>query len=455
MRGFHARVREGSAEFLHLEVSGSVVLLIATIAALVLANSIWHEAFTEFWHTEIGITFGHFEFQQSALHWIDDGLMALFFFVVGLEIKREILVGELSTLRKATLPIVAAIGGMLGPAVIYALINRGGAGAGGWGIPMATDIAFALGVLALLGSRIPTSLKVFLSALAIADDVGAILVIAVFYTSQIFWGWLLVGLALLLVLVLLNVMRVESPLPYAVVGGVVWFCFLNSGIHATIAGVLVALTIPASSRMQPMVFVEWARRKIDEIAAMDVPGDHVLQTPDQQHCAQEIQAQARWIQAPLQRMEHSLLPLSTFVILPLFALANAGVVLVGLDIPGLILEPVSLGVFFGLVLGKQLGITGAAWLAIRLKLAELPKGVTWRHIYGVGWLGGIGFTMSLFISGLAFRSGILQSEAKLAILVTSVVAGLGGYMILRGAPRVDASLLDDDLTGEIDPSEAA
>ncbi len=455
LRDFHAKVREDFAEFLHLEVSGSLVLLVATIAALVLANSIWHEAFIEFWHTELGISFGHFEFQQSALHWIDDGLMALFFFVVGLEIKREILVGELSTLRKASLPILAAVGGMVGPALIYALINRGSAGAGGWGIPMATDIAFALGVLALLGSRIPTSLKVFLSALAIADDIGAILVIAVFYTSQILWSWLLVGLALLLVMVLLNVMRVESPLPYAIGATAIWFCFLNSGVHATIAGVLVAFTIPASSRMQPMIFVEWARGKIEEIADKDVPGDHVLQTPDQQHSAQEIQAQARWIQAPLQRMEHALLPLSTFVILPLFAIANAGVVLLGLDIPALMLEPVSLGIFFGLVLGKQLGITGAAWLAVKFKLAELPKGITWRHIYGAGWLGGIGFTMSLFISGLAFRAGILQAEAKLAILITSVVAGIGGYLILRGAAPADESLLDNDLTGELDPSEVA
>ena len=454
LRDFHAMVREGFEEFLHLGVSGSLVLLVATIAALVLANSVWHEAFIEFWHTEMGISFGTFEFQQSALHWIDDGLMALFFFVVGLEIKREILVGELSTFRKASLPILAAVGGMVGPALIYVLINRGGEGAGGWGIPMATDIAFALGVLALLGSRIPTSLKVFLSALAIADDIGAILVIAIFYTSQIMWSWLFAGVALLLVMVLLNVMRVESPLPYAIGASVIWFCFLNSGVHATIAGVLVAFTIPASSRMQPMAFVEWARGKIDEIAEKNVPGDHVLQTPDQQHCAQEIQAQARWIQAPLQRMEHALLPLSTFVILPLFALANAGVVLVGLDIPELILEPVSLGIFFGLVVGKQLGITGAAWLAVKLKLAELPKGVTWRHIYGAGWLGGIGFTMSLFISGLAFRAGILQAEAKLAILITSVVAGLGGYLVLRGAPPADEALLDSDLTGELDSSEA-
>ncbi|MCE5191825.1 MAG: Na+/H+ antiporter NhaA [Actinomycetia bacterium] len=455
LRNLHARVRDGYDEFLHLEVSGSLVLLAATVAALVLANTAFHEGFVSFWDTEIGFSFGTFALRQSALHWIDDGLMALFFFVVGLEIKREVLVGELSTLRKAALPIFAALGGMIAPALIYSVVNRGGAGAGGWGIPMATDIAFALGVLALLGSRIPTNLKVFLSALAIADDLGAILVIAIFYTSQIFWGWLLIGLGLLLVLVLFNVMRIESPLPYLFVATAVWFCFLNSGVHATIAGVLVAFTIPATSRIQPMEFVAWARRKIDEIADKDVPGDHVLQTPDQQHAAQELQAHARWIQAPLQRMEHALLPLTTFVILPLFALANADVVLLSLDLPKLVLEPVSLGIFCGLVLGKQIGITGSTWLSVKLKLAELPKGVTWRQIYGAGWLGGIGFTMSLFISGLAFRSGVLQSEAKLAILMTSVIAGLGGYLILRGAPPAEAHLLDDDLTGEFTPSDDA
>lgn len=455
LRNLHSHVRDGYDEFLHLEVSGSVVLLAATIAALVLANTAFHEAFVGFWHTEIGFSFGSFMLRQSALHWIDDGLMALFFFVVGLEIKREVLVGELSTLRKASLPILAALGGMMVPAIIYSVVNRGGTGAGGWGIPMATDIAFALGVLTLLGSRIPTSLKVFLSALAIADDLGAILVIAIFYTSQIFWGWLLVGLGLLLVLVLFNVMRVESPLPYLVGATAVWFCFLNSGIHSTIAGVLVAFTIPATSRIQPMEFVGWARHKIDEIAEKDVPGDHVLQTPDQQNAAQELQAHARWIQAPLQRMEHALLPLTTFVILPLFALANAGVVLLGLDVPKLAIEPVTLGIFFGLVLGKQIGITGATWCAVKLKLAELPKGITWRHVYGASWLGGIGFTMSLFISGLAFRTGVLQSEAKLAILMTSVVAGLGGYLILRAAPPVEAHLLDEDLGGELTPSEEA
>ncbi len=440
-RVFHAAVREGFAEFLHLEVAGSIVLLLATLIALVMANTGLSHWWAEVWHVEIGLSFGGAEFSQSALHWIDDGLMALFFFVIGLEIKREILVGELSTLRKATLPIMAAVGGMLAPALIYAAFNHGGEAAQGWGIPMATDLAFALGVLALLGSRVPSGLKVFMAALAIADDIGAVLVIALFYTSEIFTGWLLLGAGLLLVLVLFNVLQIESPIPYAFVGTAVWFCFFNSGVHATIAGVLIALTIPSRSRMDPMEFVRWARGKIDEIEALEVPGAHVLDSPDQQVCAQELSAEARWVQAPLQRMEHGILPISTFIILPLFALANAGVTFQGYDIWELLFEPVTLGVLLGLVIGKPLGITAFTWIAVKTKLADLPAGVSWRHVVGAGLLGGIGFTMALFVSGLALRVGILQAEAKLAVLMTSVLAGVIGYVVLRGAEpgEVDAN----------------
>jgi len=431
LRGIKRKVHEGAEEFFRMEVSGSIVLLVVTVLAMVLANSALGTDFAHFWNIESGITFGDFTFHQSVLHWIDDGLMVLFFFVVGLEIKREVLAGELSTVRKAALPILAALGGMLVPAAIYTMFNYGGAGAHGWGVPMATDIAFALGVLMLLGKRVPAGLKVFLSALAIADDLGAVLVIAIFYTSQIQWIWLLWGAAFLVLLISFNMLHVESPIPYVFAGIAVWFCFLNSGIHPTIAGVLVAFTIPAKARMKPMVFVEWARGKINHIEAIDVPGQHVLETPDQQVCAQEIQTQARWIQAPLQRVEHSILPVTTFIILPLFALANAGVRLVGLDVLSLILKPITLGVFFGLVVGKQVGITLATWLAVKSGIAVLPAGVNWGHVYGASWLGGIGFTMSMFTSGLALRSGVMQEEAKLAILMTSLVAGIGGYFVLR------------------------
>jgi NhaA family Na+:H+ antiporter len=432
VRAIQARVREGFLEFLGLEVSGSLVLLAATIAALALANSPLQGAVEDLWHTELALEAGDFRFARSIRHWIDDGLMALFFFVVGLEIKREIVVGELSSPRKAALPMVAALGGMIGPALIYAALTRGGEGARGWGIPMATDIAFSLGVLAMLGSRVPANLKVFLAALAIVDDIGAVIVIAAFYTSEIVWGWLLLAAACWLVVVVLNVLGAESPLPYAFAGAAVWFCFLHSGVHATIAGVLVAFAIPTTARMRPLEFVSWARGKLEEIEAIDVPGEHVLKSDAQQERAQEIQAQARWIQAPLQRMEHALLPVSTYVVLPLFGLANAGVRIVGQDLADLISEPVALGIVLGLAVGKQAGIFGMAWLAVRLRLAELPAGVSWRHVYGAALLAGIGFTMSLFISGLAFGSGPLQAVAKVAIIVASLVAGTAGYLVLRG-----------------------
>lgn len=432
-----SRVNEDFKRFLHLEVTGSIVLLVAAIAALILANSSLSQSYHEFWDIEAGFQIGAWHFEETLLHWIDDGLMAVFFFVVGLEIKREVLVGELSTPRKAALPILAAIGGMLAPALIYLAINWGGEGASGWGIPMATDIAFALGVLALLGSRIPVALKVFLTALAIADDIGAILVIAAFYTEQIHVGWLVVGAALIVLLILFNIFDVDNPVPYFLVASVIWFAFLHSGIHATIAGVLVAFTIPAKARTQPIAFVDWAREKLDEIEGSDVPGSHVLQDPAQQYCALEIREAAKHTAAPLQRLEAGLHPFATYIVLPLFALANAGVTLTGYNILDIIFEPVSIGIFMGLALGKTLGIFGFTWLAVKLKLAQLPQGIRWQHIFGAGILGGIGFTMSLFVSNLAFRGQLLQAEAKLSILLTSVIVGALGYAYLRYVTRND------------------
>jgi NhaA family Na+:H+ antiporter len=298
---------------------------------------------------------------------------------------------------------------------------------------MATDIAFALGVLALLGSRVPPGLKVFLTALAIADDIGAVLVIALFYTSGIAWGWLGMGAALLVLLMVFNYLHVESPLPYFIVGSVVWFAFLHSGVHATIAGIAVAFTIPSRARKEPAQFVEWAREKLQEIADIDIPGEHVLQTDEQQLCAMEIQSEARFVQAPLQRMMYGLHPVTTYIALPLFALANAGVVLSGEGM-GEAFTPVSIGVAAGLLLGKQLGITTFAWVLVRSGLAKLPSGVGWRHIYGAAWLGAIGFTMSLFVANLAFADQAMLGQAKLAVLATSLVAGIGGYLVLRSAP---------------------
>ena len=425
-----AKLRQSISEFVPLEVAGSLVLLAATIFALLWANSPWADIYEKLWHTDIGISIGAFHLDQSLLHWINDGLMALFFFVVGLEIKRELLVGELSSLRKALLPMMGALGGMIAPALIYVALNARGSHANGWGIPMATDIAFAVGVLALLGSRIPSSLKIFLTALAIVDDIGAILVIALFYTSQIFWGWLGLAALLLVVLVGFNLARIQAPLPYALVGLVIWFAVLASGIHATVAGVLIALTIPAQAQLAPLAFVEWGRKLLDTIEALEVPGAHVLESDDQQLVGRALQRSAQEIQAPLQRLNYALHPLTTFVIIPLFALANAGVTLPPENVFVLLWQPVTLGVALGLVVGKQVGITLFAWLAVKLGWADLPKGVAWRQLYGVSWLGGIGFTMSLFISGLAFSDPEPLAQAKLAILIASLVAGVVGFLFI-------------------------
>lgn len=429
-RAHLAQLRQTLSEFVPLEVAGSLVLLAATLIALFWANSPWAATYERLWHLDIGLHIGEFHFDQSLLHWVNDGLMALFFFVVGLEIKRELLVGELSSLRKALLPMMGALGGMVMPALLYAALNRSGPYLHGWGIPMATDIAFAVGVLALLGSRVPPSLKIFLTALAIVDDIGAILVIAFFYTSQIFWGWLGLAALLLVVLVGFNLARIQSPLPYAFIGAVIWFAVLVSGIHATVAGVLIALTIPAKAKLEPLAFVQWGRKLLDTIETLEVPGAHVLESDDQQVVARSLQRSAQEIQAPLQRLNYALHPLTTFGIIPLFALANAGVTLPPENVFVLLWQPVSLGVVVGLVLGKQLGITLFAWLAVKLGWADLPEAVSWPQLYGVSWLGGIGFTMSLFISGLAFREPEPLAHAKLAILIASLVAGVVGFLFI-------------------------
>lgn len=421
----------GFAEFLHTEVAGAVVLLAATIIALIIVNSPLNPAYEALWHLETGIFVGAFEFAQSLLHWVDDALMALFFFVVGLEIKREFLVGELSERRKAALPVLAAVGGMVVPALLYWAINAGGPGANGWGVPMATDIAFALGVMALLGSRVPAGLKVFLTALAIADDIGAILVIGVFYSTDISLGLLGLAAILLAVLFLLNRFGVDSPWPYALIGVVVWAAVLASGVHATIAGVLVAFTIPAAARIAPLEFARRTRERIDRMVDQHVPGQPVLADDAQQVACVAIRKDAILSVPPLQRMEFALHPFVTFVVLPLFALGNAGVRLVGGDAADALTSPVAVGVLLGLVVGKPIGIVAMSWLAVRAGFAQLPEGVNWAHVTGAGILGGVGFTMSLFVANLAFKDPAQVLEAKFAILVASLLAGVVGYFVLR------------------------
>ncbi|HEX6913118.1 MAG TPA: Na+/H+ antiporter NhaA [Longimicrobium sp.] len=441
------RILSPFARFAKTESSGGIVLIAATIVAIVWANSPWGAAYEHLWETPVTVGFGSYALTYPLHYWINDGLMAVFFFLVGLEIKREFLVGELASVKRAALPIAAALGGMVVPAAIYAALNVGRAGEAGWGIPMATDIAFALGVLALLGPGIPLSLKVFLAALAIVDDLGAVLVIAVFYTETINWTALLLGLALLAGLGLANRLQVRTPIAYTLVGLVVWVAFLKSGVHATVAGVLLAMTIPARTRIDTAEFLERGRRILDYFDMAGEEGKGVLTNKRQQGAVQAMENVCEAAQAPLQRIEHELHHWVAFFIIPVFALANAGVHLGG-NLAGAFGDPVTLGIILGLVIGKPVGITLFAWLSVRSGLAALPGSVTWRAIRGVSLLGGIGFTMSLFIAGLAFPGAPqLNEDAKIGIFVASLVAGIAGFLVLRGY-RPDAAADEDEEDGE-------
>jgi NhaA family Na+:H+ antiporter len=421
-------------QFTAQEASAGIVLLACTVAALVWANSPWSDSYHDLWETHLRFGIGGHALDEPLHFWINDALMAVFFFVVGLEIKREVLVGELANPKRAALPILAAIGGMAVPAALYMALNAGSEGSDGWGIPMATDIGFSLGVLALLGSRIPVTLKVFLTAFAIADDIGAVAVIALFYTDEIVWTNLAVAASFLGVLSVLNWLGVRHAVAFGVFGLGVWLAFITSGIHATVAGILVAVTIPSSVRIDPREFVEHGRALLDRFEGSIAHNSTDHATDAQSGAVAELEQACMDVESPLQQLEHDLHPLVGFVIMPLFALANAGVALDGGAFDALS-SRVALGVLVGLVIGKQIGIFTFAWLAIRLRIATKPLGVSWRQIYGVSWLGGIGFTMSIFITGLALEGSELVSESKLAILVASVVCGAVGWWILRSSPR--------------------
>jgi Na+:H+ antiporter, NhaA family len=419
-------------DFAHKQSSSGIILVLVTVVALIWANSPWGNSYVALWGSKLTVGVGNFTLSKDLTHWINDGLMAVFFLVVGLEIKREVLVGELSSIRSAALPVAAALGGAVVPALIYAAINAGTEGAAGWGIPMATDIAFALGVLALLGERAPVGLKVFLTALAIVDDIVAVLVIAVFYTSDISWGALAIGGLFLGALVVANLIGVGRTLVYAVLGIGLWLAFLLSGIHATIAGVLLAFTVPASSFINPGAFLERSRYILDRFEQAGEKGENVLTNEERQAALHALNHATYKLEPPLHELEHALHPWVVFAIMPIFALANAGVPLGG-GIAEALTSPVVLGIVAGLVVGKQLGITLFAWLAVKSGVSELPTGISWRQVYGAGWLAGIGFTMSLFISDLAFADNPLVDVAKLGILAASLIAGVVGWLILRGA----------------------
>jgi NhaA family Na+:H+ antiporter len=418
--------------FFHSEVSGSFVLMACTIVALVWANSPWSQSYVDFTHIKVGFSWAGASLYMSLQHWINDALMAIFFFVVGLEVKREILVGQLSILRKAALPVSAAVGGMVVPAAFYIAMNAGGPAVQGWGIPMATDIAFALGLLALFGSRAPIGLKVFLTALAIADDIGAVLVIAFFYTGSLKFGALASAGIFMLLIAGARATGIRRSGIYLLLAIGVWLSVLTSGIHATVAGILVAMLVPIQANIEPEKFMQRAKERLTELQSAILTRDSMVSDDAQLHALEDIHEATGDMIPPGIALEHRLHPVQSFLILPLFALFNAGVYLGG-DALGHTTDPIAVGIICGLVLGKQIGILGFSWISIKAGWADLPEGVNWAQIWGASCLAGVGFTMSLFIAELAFDDPIQIGKAKLGILEASLVAGLMGYWILRQA----------------------
>ena len=414
--------------FAHTGSLSGVMLLVSAAVALLWANSPFAETYFGLLEQRIDVGPAAHPLSLTVLEWLNDGLMAVFFLLVGLEIKREFLVGELASPRQATLPIAAALGGMVVPALLYWLVNPRGAAAHGWAIPMATDIAFALGVLTLLGSRIPPGLKVFLTALAIVDDMGAVVVIALFYSGTPLLLPLLVAAGSVAVLIILNKSGVRPVTPYLAVGALLWVALHEAGMHATIAGVLLAMTIPSRTRINALEFSTHARGFLDEFDKAETGDLLVLTSKGQQEALHALEKASEQVQAPLIRLEHGLQPLVQYGIMPAFALANAGVRLTGAG-DGALLTPVTAGVVLGLFVGKPLGIVLFSWLAVQLRLARLPSGTSWGFLHGAAWIGGIGFTMSLFIAALAFQGAMLV-PAKIGILAGSALAGLVGIGVL-------------------------
>jgi len=417
-------------QFFKTEAAGGVLLLASAAAALAVANSPWAEAYHRLWATTVTIGAGGHDLSLTVHQWINDGLMAIFFLLVGLEVKRETLAGELSSPRQAALPIAAAVGGMAVPMIVYLLASGGGIAQRGWAVAMATDIAFALGALAMVAPRAPAGLKIFLAALAIVDDIGAVLVIALFYTGQIAGQPLLIAGLCAALLIALNRLQIRALTPYLLTGVALWFYVHQSGVHATIAGVVLAMAIPIQTRINTAEYSAQARELLDSFDRTETGDLLVLTSRGQQDAIFAIGRANLHVLAPLLRLEHALHGLSAFLVMPLFAFSNAGVTWTGSSV-----DRVTLAVFLGLALGKPLGIMGAALAAVRARLAGLPQGVNWGELHGCGWLGGIGFTMSLFIATLAFEGTALLESAKVGILAASAVAGVVGAVVLRSARR--------------------
>ena len=422
-------IKEPINKFIQLETSSSIILFTATVSALILANSAISESFLNFWQNNISISLPGFELSKPVLKWINDGLMAVFFFLIGLEIKRELIVGELNRIKNASLPFFAAMGGMIVPALLFVILNKGNAGSHGWGIPMAADIAFTLGILKLLGNRVPSGIKIFLMAFAIIDDLGAVLVIAFFYSSNLIWSNIIIGLIIVSVLFLFSNFGYYSKYLFLTAGVIVWILFLKSGIHSTIAGVLMALTIPIARKTDTLSFYDSAKAILDNfLKECSTQRNKTVLNHKQLQSIDELEDLTEKTAPPLQYLEHNLHGWVAYLIMPLFALANAGVVF---SFSGDTNLALSFNIAISLLVGNFIGIFSFSFIAIKLKLAELPKNVTLKHLAGVSILGGLGFTMSLFINSLAYTDEVLIDSAKMGILFGSLVAGLLGYLVLR------------------------
>ncbi len=427
-------------EFIHTEAGSAVFLLTAAVLALLWANSPWSVSYFHLWETIITVDMGWLTISRALDHWVNDGLMAIFFFVIGLEIKREVVHGQLSDPRQAALPLFAALGGMILPVLIFLYFNLQGEGMRGWGIPMATDIAFALGVLALLGDRIPSQVRIFLLTLAVVDDIGSILVIAIFYTQRLFLQPLFLAALLIVVILLLQRLGVRNVHLYIVVGIFFWVAVLKSGIHATIAGVVLGALTPADPYFSRNTFVESARLLTHRFQQALDQGDE----DKAQAVLGEFEDLSRRTEAPLERIERLVHPWSSFVILPIFALVNAGMVLSVESMANVLSSSVSQGIFFALMVGKFFGITAFSWIAVRLKIAFLPAEVSWPQILGTSLLAGIGFTVSLFITGLSYQNPQFIADAKIGILGASLLAGGLGYVFLRLVSRPTAQVEENN-----------
>ena len=415
--------------FFNIESSGSILLFIAALAALLWANSRWDKYYSDLWDHSLSIRINGFFISRSFMQWINEGLMAIFFFVIGLEIKREVMIGELSSFRQGSLPIIAAFGGMIVPAVIYIILAKDTGAESGWGIPMATDIAFSLGVLGLLGRRVPVSLKVFLVAFAIVDDLGAVLIITIFYNTGINLNFLIIGLGLYLILVLCNQLKIRNYHIYIIMGFMIWYMLLRSGIHPAITGVIIAFTIPLRRKIRIPVFKKRMNDNLNEFSGK-AGSNKILLNNEQLAAIDNMEDEIDKVQSPLQFLEHKLHAFVTYIVIPLFALANAGIIIESLSVEE-IFNTFSLNVELSMVIGKLTGLVLFTWIAVKLGITALPEDIKWIHIIGLGFIGGMGFTMSLFITNLAFTGQELMNYAKLGILAGSLVSGLLGFLILR------------------------